>query len=62
MTTKILERTQDNRERQQNLNIIKSILLKSNYPSKEIDSVLKQACKEFKSTKMHNDHEKKEPT
>ena len=49
MTTRILETTQDSKEQQEDLNKLKDMLLKSNYPLKEIEKLIKQTCQEFKS-------------
>ena len=49
MTTRILETTQDNKHQQEDLNKLKLMLLKSNYPLKEIEKLTRQTCQEFKS-------------
>ncbi|CAF3315909.1 unnamed protein product [Rotaria socialis] len=51
MTTRILETTQDNIDQQEDLNKLRNMLLKSNYPLKEIEKLIKQTCQEFKSNK-----------
>ncbi|CAF4889307.1 unnamed protein product, partial [Rotaria magnacalcarata] len=47
MTTRILETTQDNIDQQEDLNKLRNMLLKSNYPLKEIEKLIKQTCQEF---------------
>ncbi|CAF4897340.1 unnamed protein product, partial [Rotaria sp. Silwood2] len=51
MTTMILETTQDNKDQQEDLNKLRNMLLKSNYPLREIEKLIKQTCQEFKSSK-----------
>ncbi|CAF4638841.1 unnamed protein product [Rotaria sp. Silwood2] len=51
MTTRILETTQDSEDQQEDLNKLRSMLLKSNYPLKEIEKLMRQTCQEFKSNK-----------
>ncbi|CAF5228406.1 unnamed protein product, partial [Rotaria magnacalcarata] len=47
MTTRILVTTQDNIDQQEDLNKLRNMLLKSNYPLKEIEKLIKQTCQEF---------------
>jgi hypothetical protein len=54
MTTRILETTQDDKDQIEDLNKLKTMLLNSNYPLKEIEKLIKQACQEFKSNKNNN--------
>ena len=56
MTTRILETTQDNNDQKEDLNKLKNMLLKSNYPLKEIEKLIKQACEAFNSNKNINDN------
>ncbi|CAF2086683.1 unnamed protein product [Rotaria magnacalcarata] len=43
--------TQDNIDQQEDLNKLRNMLLKSNYPLKEIEKLIKQTCQEFQSNK-----------
>ncbi|CAF4179311.1 unnamed protein product [Rotaria sp. Silwood2] len=54
MTTRILETTQDNKDQQEDLNKLRNMLIKSNYPLKEIEKLIKQTCQEFQSNKNKN--------
>ena len=56
MTTRILETTQDDNDQKEDLNKLKDMLLKSNYPLKEMEKLIKQACEEFKSNKNINNN------
>jgi hypothetical protein len=57
MTKRILETTQDDNDQKEDLNKLKNMLLKSNYPLKEIEKLIKQACEEFNSNKnIDNDN------
>jgi hypothetical protein len=53
MTTRILETTQDDNDQKEDLNKLKNMLLNSNYPPKEIDKLIKQACEEFNTNKIN---------
>ncbi|CAF1215941.1 unnamed protein product [Rotaria sordida] len=54
MTARILETTQDNKDQQEDLNKLRDMLLRSNYPLREIEKLIKQTCQEFKSNKNKN--------
>ena len=48
MTTRILETTQDDTDQKEALDNFENMLINSNYPSKEIEQLIKQTCQEFK--------------
>ncbi|CAF4873932.1 unnamed protein product [Rotaria sp. Silwood1] len=63
MTTRILETTQDDNDQKEDLNYLKNMLLKSSYPAKEIEKLIKQTCEEFKpNKKVTNDENNKQLT
>ncbi|CAF1156358.1 unnamed protein product [Didymodactylos carnosus] len=53
-TRRILETTQDDHHQKENLNKLKSMLLNSNYPLKDIEKLIRQACEECKSNRNDN--------
>ncbi|CAF1533900.1 unnamed protein product, partial [Didymodactylos carnosus] len=50
----ILETTQDGHDQKEDLNKLKTMLLNSNYPLKEIENLIRQACEELKSNTSNN--------
>ncbi|CAF5064803.1 unnamed protein product, partial [Rotaria sp. Silwood1] len=45
MTKRILQTTKDAKEQKEDLNTLRNILINSNYPIKEIERLMKEACK-----------------